>query len=297
MHSLAVWLEATRPKTLTAAVVPIAAGTALARGLGHPLQWRMAVFSLLSALFIQIGTNFINDSIDFRKGADTESRIGPRRVTQSGLMSAETVLLAGLACFGLSAICAVPLLIQGGWLILGIGILSLACGYAYTGGPFPLAYLGLGELFVLLFFGILAVSGVFFLQTGKIIEWRSLLCGTQIGLLATVLIAINNLRDREGDRESRKRTLAVRLGVGFGRAEIAFLCVTPFLLGLAWIPAGLFWAGVLPWLTLPLALRIAHQVARTEPSPAYNRFLAQSAGLHLVFGFLLGAGCLLSHAG
>lgn len=297
MSAVAVWLEATRPKTLTAAVVPVIVGTALAYGLGHPLRWGISLLALLSALFIQIGTNFINDAIDYKKGADGESRIGPRRVTQSGLMSPKAVLLWGLASFVLASLCAVPLLVQGGWLIFGIGVLSLTCGYAYTGGPFPLAYLGFGELFVLIFFGILAVLGVFFLQTGQALDWRSALSGTQIGLLATALIAINNLRDRRGDLQARKMTLAVRLGLGFGRAEIAFLCLMPFLLGLAWIKAGLFWAGTLPWLVFPLALRISLQVARTEPSPAYNRFLAQSAGLHLAFGFLLSAGYLLARAG
>ena len=234
----------------------------------------------------------VNLRVD-KKGTDTEKRIGPRRVTQSGLMTAEAVLISGLVCFALASLFAVPLLLQGGWVILTIGVLSLLCGYVYTGGPFPLAYVGLGEVFVLLFFGILAVLGVYFLQTDQV-DWRTLLSGTQIGLLATGLIAINNLRDAQGDRETRKRTLAVRFGKRFGRAEIAFLSLAPFVLGMLWLRAGMVWAAALPLLALPLGIRIARQVAHTEPGPVYNRYLAQSAGLHLLFGVLLSVGYLLS---
>jgi 1,4-dihydroxy-2-naphthoate octaprenyltransferase len=290
--AITTWIEATRPKTLTAALVPVVVGTALAWATGHSVRPGLATFALLSALCIQIGTNFINDAIDFRKGTDNEDRIGPRRVTAAGLMRAETVMVGGFSFFFLAALFAVPLLRQGGWPILTIGVFSLFCGYAYTGGPFPLAYVGLGEIFVLLFFGLVAVLGVFFLQTDRI-GWEPLLGGTQIGFLATALIAINNLRDARGDRESGKRTLAVRFGLTFGRAEIATLCLAPFVAGALWWIAGYRLAALLPLLALPLATRLARDVARTEPSPKYNAFLARSAGLHLVFGALLSLGFFL----
>lgn len=285
------WLEATRPKTLTAGLVPVVVGVTLAHAAHAPLRPLLAILTLACAFLIQIGTNFINDALDFQKGTDSEDRVGPRRVTQSGLISANAVMRSGILCFGAAALLSVPLLLQGGWLILGIGLASLLCGYAYTGGPFPLSYLGLGEPFVLVFFGLLAVLGTFFLQTG-VLNWQATLAGAQIGLLATVLIAINNLRDAPGDRKARKMTLAVRFGKRFGRAEIAFLCLSPFPLGVLWAKAGMQWAGMLPVLVLPLAFRISHRIARAEPGPTYNGLLAQSALLHLCFGLLLSVGCL-----
>jgi 1,4-dihydroxy-2-naphthoate octaprenyltransferase len=288
------WILAARPKTLTAAFVPILVGTALARVLGYAPKWDLSLFAALSAFAIQIGTNLFNDAIDFAKGTDNETRIGPQRVTQSGLLSHRTVMLGGALSFLLAALFAIPLLIAGGKVILVIGILSLICGYAYTGGPFPLAYLGLGELFVILFFGLAAVGGVFYLQTGILWDLRPLVAGIQIGFLSTVLLAINNLRDREGDSKTHKKTLAVRFGKTFARREIACLAIVPSLLGLFWILHGALWAGFLPLLTIPLGVHISMNVARTEPSAAYNRFLGQSALLHLLFGVLFSLGCYLS---
>ncbi|MDR3607178.1 MAG: 1,4-dihydroxy-2-naphthoate octaprenyltransferase [Oligoflexia bacterium] len=288
------WIEAARPKTLTAALVPILAGTALARASGYAPKLSLSLFALLSAFCIQIGTNLFNDAIDFKKGTDNETRIGPRRVTQSGLLSSRAVMLGGAFFFLLAAAFGIPLLIAGGSVILSIGILSLICGYAYTGGPFPLAYLGLGELFVILFFGLAAVGGVFYLHTGLLPDTRSMVAGLQVGFLSTVLIAINNLRDAEGDKKTDKRTLAVRFGKTFARREIALLAILPAFMGIYWIWVGLLWAGFLPLLILPLAFHISNNVARTEPGPTYNRFLGQAALLHLLFGLLFSLGCLLS---
>jgi 1,4-dihydroxy-2-naphthoate octaprenyltransferase len=280
LSSARIWIEATRPKTLTAAIVPIAVGTALVRATGNSPRPLIALLALLSAIFIQIGTNFINDAVDFKKGADNENRIGPRRVTQSGLLSHQTVMWGGLACFAIATALAIPLVVQGGWIIVGIGLLSLVCGYAYTGGPFPLAYRGLGELFVLVFFGIIAVAGIYFLQTDAIIDWRPWLAGTQVGLLATVLIAINNYRDASGDRLVAKRTLAVRFGDRFARIEIAALALLPFALGVIWFQGGYTYAALLPLLSLPLAFKLTSLVFVTEPGPIFNRFLGMSAALH-----------------
>src|SRR5882757_1075563 len=205
------WLIAARPKTLAASVTPVLAGTALAFRDLATMHWQPFVFALLGAVFIQIGTNYVNDALDFRKGADTHTRLGPLRVTAAGLLSAEAVLRGAYVCFFLAALCGIPLILLGGWPIAAIGIASIAAAYAYTGGPYPLAYHGLGELFVMIFFGFVAVGGSYYVQTVKF-DVRALLAGFAVGCLAVALLAINNLRDVNSDRTSNKRTLAVRFG-------------------------------------------------------------------------------------
>jgi 1,4-dihydroxy-2-naphthoate octaprenyltransferase len=284
-----VWIEAARPKTLIAAVAPILVGTSLAAAQGHALRWHLSVFALLSALFIQIATNLFNDAIDFKKGTDNEERVGPRRITQSGLLSPKAVMAGAFVACAIAALFAIPLLLQGGAVILGIGLVSLFFAYAYTGGPFPLAYLGLGEIFVILFFGFTAVMGVYFLQTDQF-DRVAALAGLQIGLLATVLLAINNLRDVEGDRKTQKNTLAVRFGQSFGRWEIAFLCFAPFVLGFAWFEFGHRWAALLPLVCLPRAILVTRGVFKNSPGPVYNAFLGQGAQLQLAFGVLMSIG-------
>lgn len=285
-------LLAFRPKTLTAALVPCVAGTALVRAIGLTWDGWVLFYALMASFFIQIGTNLVNDAVDFKKGADTEKRIGPQRITQAGILSARQVMALGSLCFVLAVVCGVPLVMKGGWVIVGIGLVSVLMGYAYTAGPFPLAYLGLGDLFVILFFGLLAVMGVVFLNTG---EWliEAFILGLQIGLHATVLIAINNLRDRSGDVLVNKKTLAVRFGVKFSRWEIAALCFLPFLFNIYWWWEGYKIPALMSLLALPLAVKITKNVFSTEPSPAYNRFLGQAAGLHMAFGLLLAMGFAL----
>jgi 1,4-dihydroxy-2-naphthoate polyprenyltransferase len=289
------WLLAFRPKTLTAAIVPVIAATCLvyAEGL-QPKLW-ITAFALLSATFIQIGTNFINDAIDFRKGADTKERIGPQRVTQSGLLTEKQVLFGGFACFAIAAAFGLPLVIEGGIPILIVGLISLVMGYCYTGGPYPLAYRGLGDLFVLIFFGLVAVGGTYYLHAGQLSN-SAIVAGIQVGLHATVLIAINNLRDAPLDAKVNKRTLAVRLGPKAARAEIVFLVIAPFLLGYWWVANSflLLLATLLPVLTAPLAVIIIRGIYKNSGGAVYNQFLAKSAALHLVFGFLLSIGLLLS---
>jgi 1,4-dihydroxy-2-naphthoate octaprenyltransferase len=290
--SLRTWIMAARPKTLTAAIAPILVGTTLAQAAFYPARWDLALFALLSSIFIQIGTNLINDSIDFKKGTDNETRIGPQRVTQSGLLSSKTVMAGGFACFLIAALLGIPLLLQGGWVIVAIGLLSLLCGYVYTGGPYPLAYVGLGDLFVLIFFGLVAVGGVYYLDTG-VFDLKPVVAGVQVGLLATVMIAINNFRDAAGDKNTGKRTLAVRFGSTFSRTEITLLCLIPFALNYYWYDLGLIWAGVLPLVAFPLALRVILKIWSTEPSPVFNAYLGMSALLHLLFGVLLSVGFIL----
>jgi len=283
---------AIRPKTLSAAVVPVLVATALVRWSGATVLPWISIVAVLSAILIQIGTNFINDALDFEKGADGETRLGPARATQRGWLTRTQVMTLAFLCFAGAFALGVPLVLEGGWPIVFIGLASLLMGYAYTGGPFPLAYVGLGDLFVILFFGLVAVGGVFFLHA-KVYQTATLVAGLQVGLLATVLIAINNLRDLDQDRLVHKKTLAVRLGPTLGRAEVAALVLLAFALQLFWLRSGLGWAFILPLLVFPLAVKVAWQVATTSASPLYNRFLAQAAFVHMLFGVLLSIGLIL----
>ena len=287
------WIQAARPKTLTAALVPIWVGSALA--LRFKGQWspELGLFALLSSILIQVGTNLINDAVDFKKGADTHERLGPKRVTQSGLFSVHQVWWAGIFCFALAVGLAVPLVLKGGLPIIGIGLLSLAAGYAYTGGPYPLAYRGLGDLFVLIFFGWVAVGGMYFLNTGEM-NLSAWVAGTQIGLLATVLIAINNARDAFTDQKVGKMTLAARYGHTFAQMEIRLLCLIPFLLQFYWLSQKMIWAFYFPLALIPRVTFLLWRLSRSKPGPQFNQFLAQSALIHLAFGGLLGLGLILS---
>jgi len=283
------WILALRLKTLTAAVVPILVGTTLAISLGYPIQNWITICALLASLFIQIGTNLINDAMDFKKGADTQERIGPVRITQSGKASYRSVLLLGIFFFFLALAVGIPLALKGGTPIVIIGLLSLLCGYAYTGGPYPLAYHGLGDLFVILFFGVIAVSGMTYLHSN---EWRmeALVAGLQIGALATILIAINNFRDVAGDTLVNKKTLAVRFGPRFVRSEIVGLIFLAFLLNYYWWEKGYKLPVILSFCCLPLGVIVIKNILSQQPSSQYNQYLAQSALLHLLFGTLLSLG-------
>lgn len=288
----ALWL-AFRPKTLTAAVVPVAVGTALLNAENYTIQWPLTIFALLGALFIQIGTNLFNDLIDFKKGADTSERLGPQRATHSGWFSEKFVLAAAVISFLAATVCGVPLVIAGGWPIVWVGLLSLLLGYVYTGGPRPLAYVGLGDIFVILFFGLVAVVTTHFLHSQ---EWsvRALIAGFQVGFLATVLIAINNTRDMQQDQKANKLTLAVRFGLKFSRLEITSLIVLSYLLQLVWFYQNWIWAFLLPMLTLPMALKLLQKIWSTPPGREYNQFLVQAAQMHLLFGLLLAVGMSLT---
>lgn len=283
------WIMALRPKTLTAAFVPIVVATALVKATYHPIQWWVSVTALLASFLIQIATNLINDAIDFEKGADAETRTGPQRVTQTGLLTRKQVMTGGFLCLALALALGVPLVIEGGWPIVAIGVASLFLAYGYTGGPFPLAYLGLGDLFVVLFFGIIAVGGTYFLHTHDY-GMGAWLAGLQVGFLATVLIAINNLRDSPQDALVGKKTLAVRMGSRFAKCEIAFFALSPFAIGIFYACDRWLWAALLPLLALPLASRLVQGVWKAEPGPIMNRYLAMGAALQLVFGILLSIG-------
>lgn len=284
---LGQWILAFRPKTLTAAVVPIFVGSAVA----EISQIWIAALALAASLFIQIATNLVNDSKDFIKGADQSDRIGPRRVTQSGTFSPQAVMAGAYFFFALAVLVGLPLVYHGGLPILAIGIVSLIAGYCYTGGPFPLAYRGLGDLFVFIFFGVIAVVGMHFLNMGNF-SLNALTAGVQVGFLCTVLIAINNLRDVVTDARVNKKTLAVRFGKNFVRWEITGLLLGTYLIQSHWWYYGFKWAAVLPFLTLPVAVRIIWSVWSHEPSEKWNQFLALAALNHLAFGLLLSLGLL-----
>lgn len=289
MTNLRAWILAARPKTLSASLVPIIATAGLVRGLNYPIQWWIVIFALLASFCIQIGTNLVNDAMDFKKGADTETRVGPKRVTQQGIFTFKQVMTVASLFFFLSACFGVPLVMHGGLPILIIGIVSILMGYAYTSGPVPLAYHGLGDLFVILFFGLIAVGGLFYLLTG-VYNVEAFIVGLQIGFLSTVLIAINNLRDINTDKLVNKKTLAVRLGLTGGRFWIGFLIFAPFAGGYYWLSIQRYWVYVVPLLSFPLGMLIAKRIFRTEPSAEYNKYLAMSSGYSLIFSILLAIG-------
>ena len=282
---------AARPKTLTASVVPVIVGTALAYTY-RQAQALPALAALLGAVLIQIGTNFINDYYDFKKGADTRERLGPTRVTQSGLMSPAAVLTSGLSCFGAAFLLGVYLVAVGGWPIAVVGLFSLLCGYAYTGGPMPLGYLGLGDVLVFVFFGLVAVGGTYFVQAHQLLGavWFA---AAAVGALATAILVVNNLRDVVADGKANKRTLVVRFGTGAARLEYALLLAVAYLAPLALWAWGLEPWVLLTWLSLPLAMRCLRLVF-TQTGTALNPVLGQTARLELVFGILLAIGLCIS---
>ncbi len=273
-------------------------GTGVAYGFSPaPVRLWLAVVALLSATCIQIATNLVNDAADFEKGADTAERLGPTRVTQSGLLQGRHVMLAAGVFFLAAALLGVPLIVAGGVPILVIGILSIVAGYAYTAGPFPLAYLGLGEIFVILFFGVAAVKGMAYVLAGQSLSPWAELAALQVGLQSATLLAVNNFRDIAGDRVAGKHTLAARWGDRFARFEVATLVALPFLLGAFWVAARRPAAALLPLVTVVIAVRLVRGVWNEPPSRRFNVFLAQSALLQLVFSVLLAIGLVLAGGG
>lgn len=262
-----IWIEGARPKTLIASLSPVLIGTTLAQKQG---KFHLLIFliTLLFALSIQIGTNFANDYLDFQKGADTKKRKGPRRLTQSGLVSLETMKKATVYTFAFAALCALYLTKQGGWIIGLLAILSIILGYLYTGGPYPLSYLGIADPFVLIFFGPIAVCGTFYLQTYEISS-NSFLAGLASGLISTAILSSNNLRDINEDREAGKKTLPVRFGINFARFEYALCLIIagliPFIIVLlTHNHYGCLIATLTLSLTPPL-IKMAYQSKNVEP--------------------------------
>ena len=288
------WVLASRPATLPAAAVPVLVGAAAALAEGAVFQPAVFAATLAAALLIQIGTNFANDYSDFHRGADHEGRLGPLRVTQSGLLSQAAVRRGIIIAFGLATLIGLYLVWIGGWPIIAIGVLSIVCGLAYTGGPWPFGYHGLGDLFVFIFFGLVAVTGTAYLQLGR---WSAfaLAISVPIGLLVTNILVINNLRDLPTDRAAGKHTLAVRIGDRSTRFQYALVAALAYAVpaGLALSRAGGRWL-LLPWLSAPMALSLVRRVLGGLSGRDLNPMLKRSGQLLLVFGVLLAAGLLLT---
>jgi 1,4-dihydroxy-2-naphthoate octaprenyltransferase len=283
-----VWIEATRPKTLPAAVAPVLVGTALAAH-GGSADYAAAGLCLLFALLIQIGTNFANDYYDFIQGADSASRVGPRRAVAAGLVRPEVMKRAMVAVFALAFAVGLGLIAWGGPGLIVIGVASIACGVAYTGGPFPLGYNGLGDLFVFVFFGLVAVGATFFVQTGEVTV-NAILAAIPIGLLAANILVVNNYRDVETDRAAGKRTLVVRFGRGAARAQFDASLVVALAMPFV------FWArGFSPWVLAPLLLapvawRQARRLKASETPAELIALLGDTGKLVAGYAVLLSGG-------
>ncbi|MGA2010139.1 MAG: 1,4-dihydroxy-2-naphthoate polyprenyltransferase [Solirubrobacteraceae bacterium] len=293
ISGLQIWLMAARPRTLPAAVAPVLVGTALAgyEHVFHPLRFLAA---LLGAIFIQVGTNLSNDYSDARRGADADDRLGPVRVTAGGLVPPRQVLIATYVSFGLAVLAGVYLIVVAGWQLLLVGAASILAGVAYTGGPRPYGYEGLGEVFVFLFFGVVAVAGSFFVEV-RTLNWEAFALSVPVGLLAAGILVVNNVRDVDSDRRAGKRTLAVRLGRERARILFAAIVYLAFVLApVTWLFGPVTAWVLLPWLTLPLAARVVRAVRTRTDGPSLNQALAQSGMLQLAFCVLFSAGLLLS---
>jgi 1,4-dihydroxy-2-naphthoate octaprenyltransferase len=279
---LQIWLLAARPKTLPAAAAPVVVGSAVAisEQLFRPGP---ALAALLAALLLQIGSNLANDVFDFKKGVDTTARLGPLRVTQAGLLTPHQVMVGMGVVFGLAALIGLYLIWVGGWPIVVIGLAAIAAAIAYTGGPFPLGYYGLGDLFVFIFFGLAAVIGTYYVQAASI----------PIGLLVVNILVVNNLRDLETDRAAGKKTLAVRLGPDGARTEYFLLLALAYLIPLLMWLFRLTTAWVLlAWLSLPAAWPPVRLVV-TAQGRSLNQALAGSARLALIYAFLFSVGLVI----
>lgn len=293
MAGIGVWLRALRPKTLAAAAAPVVVGTAVAwdHGVFRPSP---ALAALVGALLIQIGTNFANDYFDYVQGADTETRVGPPRAIPAGLVTAREMMGATLVTFALALLVGIYLVTVGGWPIVWIGLASIASGVAYTaGGPRALGYLGLGDLFAFAFFGPVAVAGTYYVQA---LRWapEAFWASVPVGALTVAILVVNNHRDAETDIAAGKRTLAVRFGRGFTRAEYVALFALAYATPVAQLLVGQedTWV-LLPWITVPFAWPPLQAMLHTVSAPALNLALGQTARLLAVFSLAYAAGIAL----
>jgi len=285
------WFLAARPKTLPAAISPVILGSALAYHDGY-FHFFICAMTLLAAVLIQVGTNFANDVYDFQKGSDREDRLGPTRATQSGLISPEKMKKAMWLIFALSICVGLYLAFIGGWPIVIIGLSSIAAGIAYTGGPFPLGYHGFGDVFVFIFFGLIAVPGTYFLQSGTV-NALSLYMGTAMGMLSTAILVVNNLRDLDTDKLSGKKTLAVQFGKTFSKIQYNTLILIPFLLPLyVWWNVENKLSLLITLFALPIALHLIKQVYSLTGSDL-NLVLARTACFMFIFTLLFSTGLII----
>ena len=286
------WLLAIRPKTLPAAAAPVIVGSALAFADRGFRIWP-SIACLLTALLLQIGSNLANDVYDYEKGADDVQRLGPMRVTQAGILTPKQVKQGMWVVFGFSAVIGITLVYQGGWLILWLGLAAVISAIAYTGGPFPLGYHGLGDLFVFVFFGLVATAGTYYLQIGSVqpnVWWIAAV----MGFLTVNILVVNNLRDLESDQRVQKKTLAVRLGERGARGQYMLLMTLSY-----GIPAILLWFEkitpwvLLTWLSIPSAFHWIRFVSKNS-GKMLNKALAGTGKLELIFAVLLAMGMIFS---
>jgi 1,4-dihydroxy-2-naphthoate polyprenyltransferase len=289
--ALAWWL-ASRPWSFTISLAPVLAGSALALLDGHGVRLDLAATALLACFLIHAGTNLQNDVGDFRRGADGAGRLGPPRATTEGWLSAAQVQTAAALCFAAAFIPGSYLVIQGGWPIVAIGLASIAAGAIYTAGPRPVAYSGWGEVFVTVFFGLVAVGGTYFLHAGTL-HATALVAGAALGLLASAVLVVNNLRDIESDRRIGKNTLAVRRGRAFTVREYSALMHVPFALALVLAFVERSPTLLAPLVLLPWAIRLTLRVRREPAGTWLNSALAATAKLGLAFALLLSLGAAL----
>jgi 1,4-dihydroxy-2-naphthoate octaprenyltransferase len=286
---------AARPRTLPAAIAPVLVGTATAIETAGELP-RVAAFiaALIGSIFIQIGTNLANDYSDAKRGADTVDRLGPVRVTSAGLVAPRSVLIATWLAFGIAVAAGIYLATVAGWLIIAVGVASIAAGVLYTGGPRPYGYAGLGELFVFLFFGLVAVNGSYYVQLEHL-DWLPFGLSVAVGCLATAILVVNNVRDIETDRRAGKHTLAVRLGRDGARRLYLALIGGAYLALLVTLAAnGGPWWALLGFVSAPLAIRPARAVLTRTDGPALNGALAGTGAVLGAFSLALSAGLLIA---
>jgi 1,4-dihydroxy-2-naphthoate octaprenyltransferase len=285
------WLAAMRPHTLVIGATPVLVGLALAWRHTGLLDVPVAILTLVCALAIQAATNLHNDVADYERGADDPgTRKGPARAVAEGWLKPQAVRRAAYLCFGFAVLAGVGLVLRGGWPILVLGLAAVASGLAYTGGPRPLGYLGLGEVFVWAFFGVAAVAGTYYLQTGRAGP-EAFWLGAVMGLPAAAVLVVNNARDRREDARAGKRTLAVRWGLPAMRRLYAALMLGAALGLLPLVVTGRWWLAA-AWLLLPWTFALTHEMYAQPPGPAYNRLLAATARWEAVFGLLVAGGLI-----
>jgi len=290
---LRIWWLAIRPATLTISLAPVLVGASLAWHDTGRILWIPFILAGVAALLIQIGTNLYNDVGDYERGADRAERLGPPRAVSSGWLAASEVRRSVVLVFAIALGVGALLVWRGGWPILFLGLASIVAGIAYTGGPRPIAYSATGELFVFVFFGLVAVLGTYYLQT-FLWTWGGVLSAGMIGALAAAVIVVNNYRDLDNDRQVGKHTFAVRAGRFWSKVEFVVLLGAPYALLAALGPiTHVGWWLLLPFSSLPMAVWIAVRFLRERPGPGFNRILADTAQLQLIFSCLLAVALLL----
>jgi 1,4-dihydroxy-2-naphthoate octaprenyltransferase len=285
------WLQAIRPKTLPVSVVPVLVGSALAWAELGRFSIDVLVVAGLVSLLIQAGSNLYNDVADFERGGDDPAhRLGPKRAVAQGWLGARQVKTAALVSLAVAFFSGLYLVTIGGWPIFAAGVISIIAALAYSGGPRPIAYTPFGEVFVWVFFGLVAVGGTFYLQAGRYLSDMALLGGAIVGLPAAAVLVVNNTRDLDNDRAAGRRTFAVLFGPSASRVQYALLLLAAFPPAI-WLGGSSYW-GWSPLLALPMAGRLIRQFGKAEDGSDFNQLLAATAGFQVVFGVLLCAGLL-----